>query len=67
MEGSGGQCAGDEQDGKKIKGGLCPPHNSFVSVFCVFFHVLNNLVKPGFQIVQQPQHGASMHRPFAFR
>jgi hypothetical protein len=40
MEGSGGQCAGDEQNRKKIKGGLRPPNNSFVSGFCVFFHGL---------------------------
>jgi len=38
MKGSGGQCAGDEQNRKKIEGGLRPPNNSFVSGFCVFFH-----------------------------
>jgi hypothetical protein len=45
MKGSGGQCAGDEQNRKKIEGGLRPPNNSFVSGFCVFFHGS----KPGFR------------------
>jgi len=39
MKGSGGQCAGNNDNSQKIKGGLRPPNGSFVPVFVVVFHV----------------------------
>jgi hypothetical protein len=38
MKGSGGQCAGNNNNSQKIEGGLCPPNGSFVPVFGVVFH-----------------------------